>query len=105
MPQVSAPKSLIAQLRIAAIMEGISYLLLLAVTMPLKYLADMPEPNMIVGYSHGLLFIWYVVLVLLVAYRYRWNFKSTAIALAASLIPAATFYVEAKMLRDKRLTT
>ncbi|MEK6479820.1 DUF3817 domain-containing protein [Catalinimonas sp. 4WD22] len=105
MPQLTARKGLIGQLRIAAIMEGISYILLLAVTMPLKYLADMPEPNMFVGYAHGLLFIWYVGLVLLVAYSYRWNFKPTAIALAASLIPAATFYVEAKMLKDKKLTT
>ncbi|MDF9797634.1 integral membrane protein [Catalinimonas alkaloidigena] len=105
MPQVKAHKNLIGQLRTAAILEGISYLLLLGITMPLKYLADMPEPNMIVGYAHGLLFIWYVGLVVLVAYRYRWNFKSTAIALAASLIPAATFYVEAKMLKDKSLTT
>lgn len=94
----------IRQLRLAAILEGISYLLLLGVTMPLKYLADMPEPNMVVGYAHGVLFIWYIALVLLVAYRYRWPFSATALALAASLLPFATFYVEAKMLRKESLT-
>jgi integral membrane protein len=95
----------IKQLKIAAIAEGISYLLLLGVTMPLKYLMDMPEPNLLVGYVHGLLFIWYIALVFTVAFRYRWPVFSTLIALAASLFPFATFYVEAKMLRDEDLTT
>lgn len=95
----------IRQLKIAAIAEGISYLLLLGITMPLKYWMDMPEPNMLVGYAHGLLFIWYVALVLIVAYRYRWPVFSTLLALAASLLPFATFYVEAKMLRDEALIT
>lgn len=95
----------IKQLRLAAILEGISYLLLLGITMPLKYLADMPEPNMFVGYAHGLLFIWYIGLVLLVAYRYRWPFSATALALAASLLPAATFFVESRMLRKESLTS
>jgi len=96
---------IIRQLRIAAILEGISYLLLLGVTMPLKYWMDMPEPNMLVGYAHGLLFIAYIGLVLIVAYRYRWPAMPTLIALGASLLPFATFYVEAKMLRKEALIT
>mgnify|MGYP006297121697 CR=1 FL=1 len=95
----------IKQLKIAAIAEGISYLLLLGVTMPLKYFMDMPEPNMLVGYAHGVLFIWYIALVFIVAFRYRWPVFSTMIALTASLFPFATFYVEAKMLRDEDLIT
>lgn len=90
----------IRQLRAAAIIEGISYLLLLFVTMPLKYLADMPEPNMLVGYAHGLLFIWYVGLVFYVSFRYRWPVKTSLLALAASVIPFATFYVDRKILKD-----
>ena len=90
-------------LSIAAIAEGISYLLLLGVTMPLKYWLDIPEPNMLVGYAHGLLFILYVGLVLIVAYRYRWPVLSTLLALAASLLPFATFYVETRMLRNESL--
>lgn len=105
MPQYETTPPLIKQLRLVAILEGISYLLLLLVTMPLKYMADMPTPNQYVGYAHGFLFIWYIGLVLLVAFRYRWNFKATFIALAASLIPGATFYVEARMLRDEKLIT
>lgn len=93
----------IRQLKFAAIAEGISYLLLLGVTMPLKYWMDIPEPNMLVGYAHGLLFIWYIALVLVVAYRYQWPILSTLIALAASLLPFATFYVETRMLRNESL--
>ena len=90
-------------LSIAAIAEGISYLLLLGVTMPLKYWLDIPEPNMLVGYAHGLLFILYVGLVMIVAYRYRWPVLSTLLALAASLLPFATSYVETRMLRNESL--
>lgn len=89
----------LTQLRWVAIAEGISYLLLLAVGMPLKYLAAMPMPNYIIGMAHGVLFVAYVGLVLVVAWKYKWKFWDTLIALAASLLPLATFWVERKMLR------
>lgn len=93
--------TLIGQLRLAAITEGISYLLLLFVGMPLKYWAAMPTPNYIIGAAHGALFIAYVLLVLAVAWRHKWAIPQTLIALAASLFPFATFWVERKMLRDE----
>ena len=65
--------------RITAILEGISYLSLFAVTMPLKYLADLPMPNKYVGYAHGGLFIAYVVLAILVCIIKKWGFKRMAI--------------------------
>ena len=84
--------------RATAVLEGISYLALFAVTMPLKYLADLPLPNKYVGYAHGILFIAYVVLALFFWVSRKWNFKKGFILLIASLLPFATFYVDQKYL-------
>lgn len=84
--------------RTAAILEGISYLALFAVTMPLKYLADLPMPNKYVGYAHGFLFIAYVGLAIVFWKTEKWGFKKGCILLLASLLPFATFYVDKKYL-------
>jgi len=82
--------------RIIAILEGISYLALFAVTMPLKYMADIPLPNIYVGNAHGILFIAYCILAIIVCVVKKWGFKRMAIFLIASLLPFATFYIERK---------
>lgn len=84
--------------RITAILEGISYLALFAVTMPLKYLADLPMPNKYVGYVHGGLFITYIILAIVFWMEKKWSVKRLIILLLASLLPFATFYVDRKYL-------
>lgn len=90
---------MINNLRIIAILEGISYLLL-GITMPLKYMMEMPQPNYYVGMAHGVLFIAYCALVVYVAFRTNWTMKLTLLSLAASLIPFGTFYAEWKWFRN-----
>lgn len=85
--------------RITAILEGISYLTILAITMPLKYLADIPMPNIYVGYAHGVLFISYLVLAAVFWKKKKWSIKKGIILLLASLLPFATFYVDQKYLK------
>lgn len=85
--------------RSTAILEGISYLALFGITMPLKYWAEIPEPNKWVGYAHGILFIAFIVLSIVVSYSKKWGFKRLLIFGIASLLPFATFYVEKKYLR------
>ncbi len=85
--------------RATAILEGISYLALFGITMPLKYWAEIPEPNMIVGYAHGVLFIAFIALAIIVCFQKKWGFKRLVIFGIASLLPFATFYVEEKYLR------
>jgi integral membrane protein len=89
---------MIKSLRLIAILEGISYLLL-GITMPLKYILDMPQPNYFVGMAHGILFIGYCALVLFIALKRNWTMKLTLLSLAASLIPFGTFYAESKWFR------
>ena len=86
-------------LRIIGFVEGISYLALFGITMPLKYLYSFPEPNYYVGLAHGVLFTMYVGLVLIVGYQKRWKLIITFWALLASLLPFATFVADAKIFR------
>ncbi|MBC9794824.1 DUF3817 domain-containing protein [Sinomicrobium weinanense] len=86
--------------RITAILEGISYLLLFLVGMPLKYLLAHTTTNMIIGYIHGFLFILYVVLAILVCYHRQWSLKRFSLLFIAALLPFGTFYAEKKYLRE-----
>jgi len=86
-------------LRITALLEGLSFLILLGVAMPLKYMYDKPEMVKIVGMAHGVLFIAYIMLVVIVREKMNWNFKQTAIALIASILPFGTFYADKKLFK------
>lgn len=79
--------------RVVAFFEGASYLLLL-VTMVLKYGFKMPEPNMVVGMAHGVLFIAYVIMLLLAAREIKWTFLQMLFFFILSLVPFGTFYGE-----------
>lgn len=87
-------------LKLVAILEGVSYLLF-AVTVPLKKIYNYHWPNKIVGMSHGILFIMYILLVYLNAKTKMWNWKTKAILYAASIIPFGTFIVEKKILNNE----
>ncbi|WP_047414287.1 DUF3817 domain-containing protein [Cellulophaga sp. Hel_I_12] len=85
--------------RLTAILEGISYLLLFGIGMPLKYLAKIPEPNIYIGYAHGFLFMAYVVLAALFCLEQKWGLKRFVILFIASLLPFGTFYIDKKYLK------
>ncbi len=87
-------------LRTAGIWEGISYLLLLGVAMPLKYLADMPLAVRVVGTLHGILFILFMYTIIN-AMRNGLSFKKAVIAFIASLIPFGTFFLD-KLIFEKK---
>lgn len=85
--------------RTFAILEGISYLLLFAVGMPLKYWGEIPEPNMYIGYTHGFLFIAYVVLAIVLTVEGFWGYKRFFLVFIASLLPFGTFYLDEHYLK------
>ena len=91
---------MIKTLRQVAIAEGISYLTF-ALTMPLKYVWNIKMPNTIVGSIHGFLFVLFVALVLIAAFKFKWTLKKTGILLISSLIPFGTFYTEKHYLRHQ----
>ncbi len=85
--------------RLTAILEGISYLSLFAISMPLKYMAEIPEPNKYIGYAHGFLFIAYIILAIVFWMEKKWSIKRLLILLIASLLPFGTFYIDEKYLK------
>jgi integral membrane protein len=93
-------KTALGRLRIVAFLEGISFLVLLCIAMPLKYMADIPGPVRIVGMAHGVLFVAYVLLLLQVALELRWTFSRSVAAFVASFIPFGTFYADKKWFRE-----
>lgn len=92
----------IGRLRVVAFIEGISYLLLLGVAMPLKYFAGMPAPVKTAGWIHGILFVLYLFAVAEATFRRHLSFTLALAALAASLIPFGTFALDARLRREER---
>ena len=90
----------IRQLRMIGLIEGISFLLLLGVAMPLKYLAGLPAAVKIVGMSHGVLFILYVAAAGHAALTLRWRASRTLMVLAAAVLPAGPFLIDGWLRRQ-----
>lgn len=90
----------IGRLRILAFVEGVSFLILLFVTMPLKYGFGMPGPNKVFGMVHGLLFVLYVLAVIQAKIEQDWPVKKMLLALLASIIPFGTFWADVKLFRS-----
>ncbi len=90
---------MIKVLRVISYLEGISYILLLFIAVPIKYYANDPSLVKLLGMPHGLLFVAYVILSLVNRKEYRWNSKKTLVVLISSVIPFGTFYVDYKYLK------
>lgn len=86
--------------RMIALAEGISFLTLLFIAMPMKYFMGMPEVVRVVGSIHGGLFLLYVGLLTAIHFRQRWPIMFSLYAFVASIIPFGTFVLD-KHLREK----
>jgi integral membrane protein len=94
-------KTVIGRLRIIGFVEGVSFLVLLFIAMPLKYVFDMPEMVKKVGMMHGLLFVLYVMAVVIAKFEKDWSFGKMALALLVSFIPFGTFWADSKLFRTE----
>ena len=90
---------MIKTFRITAFLEGISYLLLLFVGVPLKYFGGDPSLVKALGMPHGLLFVAYIILAILIKEDKKWDIKTLIIVLIASVIPFGTFYIDKKYMK------
>jgi integral membrane protein len=81
-------------LRAVGLAEGISFLLLLGVAMPLKYAAGYPLAVRIVGWIHGLLFMAYCYALFEAATERSWSWKKSAKFLVAALLPFGPFVMD-----------
>lgn len=92
--------SAVSYLRITGIAEGISFLLLLGIAMPLKYMAGIPEVVTFTGWAHGLLLILYIAGIIWVRETVGLSLKNSLLAFLASLLPFGTFYADKKLFRQ-----
>ena len=83
----------IRRLRLVGFLEGVSYLVLLGIAMPLKYAAHMPAPTMVFGMLHGLLFLAYLALAYDAKQSQNWDAKRFLVVLVASVLPTGPFWL------------
>ena len=93
-------KSSIGLLRRIGIIEGISYLILLFIAMPFKYFAGFPILVQIFGMVHGILFVLFSLMLLVVWFRHRWSFTRVFWAFMASLLPFGTFLLDTRLRKE-----
>ncbi len=91
------PESKIERFRIVAKIEGISFITLLFIAMPLKYMMGIPEATKIVGMIHGGLFIWFLYAQFEASKVEKWGIKFDILAFVLSLVPFGTFYLNKKL--------
>ena len=84
-------------LRRIALAEAVSYLILVAIAMPLKYLADQPLAVRYVGMAHGVLFIVFCWALLEVLRKSKWAVSRCALVFAISFIPILPFFFDRRM--------
>lgn len=87
-------------LRAVGLLEGLSFVLLLFVAMPLKYVWDQPAAVRWVGMGHGVLFVALVVLVLQVGPSRGWPWRRMAAGVAAAFVPFGPFLFDRTLQRE-----
>jgi integral membrane protein len=87
----------IRTLRRLGLIEGCSFLALLFIAMPLKYLFGQPMAVTWVGWAHGVLFMAYAFQLAMVFFQHRWSIPRAATAMAAALVPFGPFLLDRRM--------
>lgn len=89
----------LGRLRLVGLLEGLSFLALLGIAMPLKYFAGQPHAVRVVGMAHGVLFLAYVVAIVHAHVEYDWRMRRSLVVLLAAFLPFGPFVVDKKILR------
>lgn len=89
--------------RTIAFWEGVSFVVLIFVGMPLKYFADLAIATKLIGWPHGILFILYVIYLVISARKANWSAARIALFFLAALIPFAAFYAERSVKKEQKM--
>lgn len=87
----------IKTLRLIGFLEGLSFLVLLFIAMPAKYILDIPILVKYVGMGHGLLFVLFLVILFIVCERKKWSIKIFIYGLIAAVLPFGPFVFDSKL--------
>jgi len=96
---MSAPdfRDPVGRVRLVGMLEGISFLVLLGIAMPLKYMADMPMAVRVTGMAHGVLFLLFIWVIFQAWGNKALSTKQSALAFVASLIPFGPFLIDRRL--------
>ena len=86
--------------RKTALIEGVSYLILLFIAMPLKYIFNIAEAVKYFGWIHGVLFLVFAVVLIIAAIQYKWSLKRVILYLIGSVLPFVPFYFEISLKKE-----
>lgn len=100
MPNLQSP---VGRVRLIGLTEGVSFLLLMGVAMPLKYLAGQPLAVKYVGWAHGLLFILLCLAILQAWLAGALTFRRSLTTFIAAFIPFGPFLIDSRLARDEIL--
>jgi integral membrane protein len=93
----------IGRLRAIGFIEGLSFLLLLGVAMPLKYFAGMPQAVTAAGWVHGILFISFCIALTQAHQDANWSPWRRGTVLIAALLPFGPFAIDKKLRREEEV--
>ena len=86
--------------RVVAFLEGVSYILLLFIAVPIKYWGGDEQWVKLLGMPHGVLFVGYILMAILLKGEQNWNSIEFITILICSILPFGTFYVDKKFLKN-----
>lgn len=87
-------KTAINRFRVISYIEGLSYLILLFIAMPIKYIGENPYPVKVVGMTHGILFILFMIFLFEAMRKYSWENRYSIKLFILSIIPFGSFAIE-----------
>ncbi len=94
----------IGRLRLIGFLEGVSFILLMGIGMPLKYYGGYEHATKELGWIHGLLFVLYLITVFPAKETLKWSWTTTLLVCLASVIPFGTFIAEYVLFRKASTT-
>lgn len=83
-----------------ALIEGLSYLILLFIAMPLKYIFNISEAVKYFGWIHGILFLVFMVILIVTAFKYKWSLKRVIVYLIGSVLPFIPFVLDKNLKKE-----
>ena len=86
--------------RVVGFFEGVSYILLLFIALPIKYWGGNEQWVKLLGMPHGILFVGYILMAGIIKREQNWNSIDFLIVLICSIVPFGTFYVDKKFLKN-----
>lgn len=82
-------------------LEVLSFLVLLFIAMPMKYIFDMPLAVKYVGWAHGALFILYAAAIAILGFQFKWKFIRMFLLFIGAFIPFGPIIMEKRVLYDR----